>query len=99
MRYNFEWDPKKAIANRRKHGVGFELAATVFKDPNALTVFDDDHSVTEDRWITMGSTSAATLLVVHHTFQLADEDTAIIRIISSRKAGRNEERQYHEERI
>jgi uncharacterized DUF497 family protein len=54
MNYNFEWDRHKAQLNHKKHGVRFEEAATVFKDPKALTIFDPDHSKTEDRWITMG---------------------------------------------
>ena len=55
MQYNFEWDPVKAQANASKHGVTFEQAAGVFKDPMALTVFDEDNSNNEeDRWITLG---------------------------------------------
>jgi uncharacterized DUF497 family protein len=44
MRFNFEWDPQKAISNRQKHGIRFELAASVFKDPKAVSIFDEDHS-------------------------------------------------------
>ncbi len=54
MNYNFEWDPLKAQRNRKKHGIRFEEAATVIRDPKALTIFDPDHSEIEDRWITMG---------------------------------------------
>ena len=54
MQYNFEWDPKKAKANRKKHKVSFGEAATAFKDPRAISIHDDEHSTDEDRWITMG---------------------------------------------
>ncbi len=54
VRYNFEWDPEKAKGNRAKHEVAFENAATEFRDPNALSVLDEDHSEKEERWITMG---------------------------------------------
>ena len=53
VNYNFEWDPRKARDNRDKHGVAFDEAATVFKDPRAISMFDPDHSETEDRWVTM----------------------------------------------
>lgn len=96
MNYDFEWDPDKARMNRRKHGVGFEHAATVFRDPRAVSVFDDTHSRTEDRWITLGVSSGGGLLVVHHTFEEVDENTMRIRIFSSRKATRKEIAQYGE---
>ncbi len=54
MNYNFEWDPNKAKLNKEKHTVNFEEAATVFHDPMALTIYDPDHSETEDRWLTIG---------------------------------------------
>jgi uncharacterized DUF497 family protein len=94
VRYNFEWDPEKAKGNLTKHEVAFENAATVFRDPNALSVSDEDHSGTEDRWITMGFDSAGALLVVHHTFQNVDESTCLVRVISARKATKTEARQY-----
>jgi len=74
LRYNFEWDPKKAKTNRTKHKVSFELAATVFKDPRAISRYDDEHSGDEDRWITLGIASNGHLLVVHHTFVQIDRD-------------------------
>lgn len=92
--YDFEWDPNKARMNRRKHGVAFELAATVFRDPRALSVFDDAHSSAEDRWITLGFSASGGLLVVHHTFQEVNPGTIRIRILSSRKATKNETAQY-----
>ena len=96
MNYDFEWDPDKARLNRQKHGVGFDQAATVFRDPRAVSVFDDAHSKTEDRWITLGVSAGGGLLVVHHTFEEMNENTIRIRIFSSRKATKNETGQYGE---
>ena len=96
MNYDFEWDPDKAKSNQRKHGVGFDQAATVFHDPRAVSVFDDAHSKTEDRWITLGVSAGRGLLVVHHTFEEMNENTIRIRIFSSRKATKNEAGQYGE---
>ena len=53
MQYNFEWDPEKAKTNRKKHKVRFEHAATIFKDPKAISIYDNEHSRNEDRWITL----------------------------------------------
>lgn len=92
--YHFEWDPAKAAGNRSKHGVGFELAATVFRDPLALSRFDDEHSETEERWITLGQADNGRLLVVVHTFQELDQHNAAVRMISARPATRHEQRQY-----
>ena len=92
--YHFEWDPAKAVANRQKHGVGFELAATVFRDPLALSRFDEDHSHDEERWITLGQTDNNVLLVVVHTYHEVDEHNAVVRIISARPATKYEQRQY-----
>ncbi|MEQ1628080.1 MAG: BrnT family toxin [Nitrospira sp.] len=93
FRYKFEWDPAKARKNVRKHGIAFERAATIFLDSEALSEFDEQHSDHEDRWATLGLDAAGTLLVVCHTF---DEiaDGARVRIISARKATRNEAKQY-----
>jgi len=94
MNYDFEWDPAKAATNLRKHGVGFDEAATVFLDPNALSRFDDGHSEDEDRWVTLGVSSGARLIVVCHVFREVDNDTATVRIISSRKATKAETEQF-----
>lgn len=94
--YNFEWDPEKANSNLKKHAVTFEESATVFKDPNALSLFDPDHSENEDRWITLGLSEKARLLVVIHTFLEKTDGTVIIRIISSRKATKQESLTYGE---
>ena len=94
VRYNFEWDPEKAKGNLAKHEVAFETAATVFRDPNAVSLFDEDHSEKEERWITMGIDSGGAVLVVHHTFQNVDESSWLVRVISARKATKSEARQY-----
>ena len=94
MVYQFEWDLPKARANRRKHGVSFEEAATVFLDPRASSVYDPEHSESEDRWVTLGLSSAGRLLVVCHTFQDIGPRESRVRLISSRRATRKERRQY-----
>jgi uncharacterized protein len=88
---NFEWDPAKARANRRKHRVSFEEAATVFGDPLALTFSDPDHSVSEKRFVTVGTSTAARVLIVAHT-----ERGESIRIISARRTTPREQKQYEE---
>jgi uncharacterized DUF497 family protein len=88
---NFEWDPRKAARNRRKHGVSFHEAATVFGDPLALTFHDPDHSVAEQRLITVGMSSAGRVLIVAHS-----ERGENIRIISARKTTRGERKHYEE---
>ncbi len=94
MRYDFEWDPEKAEINRRKHKVRFNHAATVFRDPEAISIFDDEHNASEDRWITLGIASIGSLLVVYHTFDQVSENREKIRIFSSRKANKSEQKQY-----
>jgi uncharacterized DUF497 family protein len=96
VEYVFEWDPAKAGQNERKHGVSFEQAATVLKDPRAISVYDTGHSKREDRWITLGFSADRGLLVVCHTFEWAGPSAARIRIFSCRKATRRESRQYVE---
>ncbi|MEJ1964282.1 MAG: BrnT family toxin [Gammaproteobacteria bacterium] len=87
----FIWDPRKAAANLRKHGVSFEEAATSLSDAMAITGADPDHSLGEARWVTFGVSSQRRLLAVAHT-----EEDDIIRIISARKAGRAERKLYEE---
>jgi uncharacterized DUF497 family protein len=94
VRYTFDWDPEKAQGNIRKHGIYFDRAATVFLDPRALTIYDKEHSGHEDRWITMGIDRNGIVLVVVHTFEQTDDRTALIRIISARKATNNERKHY-----
>lgn len=94
LQYQFEWDPVKARQNARQHRVTFERAATTFLDPNALSVFDQQHSQEEDRWITLGIDRTATLLVICHSFREETGTAVRIRIISARKATKNEAKQY-----
>ena len=86
---DFEWDRDKADANLKKRGVSFHEAATVFGDPLSVTFYDPDHSLEEDRYITMGTSSTGRLLIVSHT----DRDDRA-RIISSRNTTRRERRIY-----
>ena len=85
----FTWDPAKAEENLRIHGVSFQEATTVFGDPLAGTIPDPEHSVGEERMITMGQSRAGQLLVVCH---LEQGDT--IRIISARRATSHERKDY-----
>ncbi len=96
MKYSFEWDPRKAKDNHRKHGVSFQKAATIFRDPFALSVFDQEHSEGEERWVSVGLASGGELLVVIHTFRQADSGQIAIRVISARRPTRRERRQYEE---
>ena len=95
--YDFEWDLQKAISNFAKHGVTFEQAATVFLDPLAITVFDEEHSQTEERWLTMGQQAGGGLLVLVHTFRESDSNVVTVRIISARTATKQERRTYEDE--
>lgn len=88
---NFEWDPRKDATNRRKHGVGFRDATTVFGDPLAMTFADEDPSTSENRFLTIGSSVSRKVLVVAHT-----ENREIIRIISARTVTRRERNFYEE---
>ena len=80
----FEWDPAKAASNHRKHKVCFELAATVFRDPLARSMPDEDHGAFEERWITIGQARDSRLLVVSHTDVRNEDDKMSVRIISAR---------------
>lgn len=84
---NFEWDPAKAKANARKHGVSFEEALSVFHDEFAVQFFDDDHSSDEDRFLLLGMSTEARLLLV---CQCEREAGNIIRVISARRATKRE---------
>ena len=87
----FEWDHKKAATNRKKHGVSFEEASSVFYDPLSATFDDPDHSRVERRLITVGLSSRHRLLVVAYL-----EKGKHIRIISARQATAHE-RKRHED--
>ncbi len=90
---DFEWDPRKAALNRRKHGVSFEEAATVFADEHALLLEDPDHSDREDRFVLLGLSAALRILVVVHCYRASD---TVIRVISARRADPTEQGQYDE---
>jgi uncharacterized protein len=92
MSLQFTWDPQKAGANLRKHGVGFPEAATAFADPLSLTIPDPDHSVGEARFVLIGQSERRRLVVVAHV-----ERGDLIRIISARPATRSERKTYEEE--
>ena len=96
MRYRFDWDPAKERSNIQKHKLSFRKAATIFRDPNQLSIYDEEHSEYEDRWVTMGLDDGGILQVVVHTFKQVDESLNEIRIISARKATSREARQYQE---
>lgn len=87
----FEWDPAKATINLRKHGVSFEEAQSVFADERARLIDDPDHSEDEDRFILLGLSSSMRVLVVAHCYR---SEGNVIRIISARKATREEQRYY-----
>lgn len=87
----FEWDPRKAAANLRKHGISFEEATTALRDDLALTGRDPDHSTGEARYITFGVSSQGRLLVVSHT-----ERAGLVRVISARTATKSERKIYEE---
>ena len=80
---SFEWDPAKAAANLKKHQVSFDEAKSVFFDEFATQFFDEDHSINEERFLMLGMSSGAKLLLVCHCDR---ENGEIIRIISARKA-------------
>lgn len=86
-----EWDPRKAAANLRKHGVSFEYAQTVFADERARLIDDPDHSEEEERFLLQGLSSTLRLLVVAHCYRAEGN---LIRIISARKATPDEQRYY-----
>jgi uncharacterized DUF497 family protein len=92
MGYIFEWDVKKAEANWKKHGVGFDEASTVFGDPLALLMPDPDHSIEEFRHVLLGMSNRQRLLVVAFA-----ERSPRTRLISARRATRQERRKYEED--
>jgi len=88
---DFEWDPEKAEANERKHGVSFPDASSVFGDALALTFPDPDHSLGEYRFLTFGVSRAGLLLAVSHA-----EREGRVRIISARETTRRERKIYED---
>ena len=90
---DFDWDSKKNISNKKKHGISFEEAETVFHDPNGRLISDPDHSDNEDRFILLGLSENLRILVVCHCYRHGD---TLIRIISAKKADRKETKIYEE---
>lgn len=91
MGYVFEWDPKKAESNARKHGVTFDEASTVFGDPLGLLMPDPDHSSDEQRYVVLGMSNRRRVVVVAFA-----ERPPRTRLISARRATRHEQRRYEE---
>ena len=88
----FEWNRGKVTENKRKHGVSFQEAESIFYDEYAILIDDPEHSVDEDRFLLLGLSSAVRTLVVAHCYRESDE---VIRIISARKATRTEQKTYY----
>jgi len=93
MALRFLWDPRKAVSNERKHGVGFPEATTVFDDPLSVTIADPDHALEEQRFLLLGQSNRRRVLVVAHS-----ERGESIRIISVRRVNRRERQIYEEDR-
>ena len=87
----FEWDARKASTNKKKHGISFEEARTVFFDENAQLIDDPDHSEDEDRFVLLGVSSSLKVMLVCHCYR---EEGNVVRIISARKASTLESKQY-----
>ena len=95
MRYVFDWDSQKARITIQKHwGISFDRAASVFRDPTMMSIFDEEHSESEERWITLGVDSTGTLLVIIHTFESTAPAVTEVRITSARKANQQEIQTY-----
>jgi uncharacterized DUF497 family protein len=88
-----EWDERKSASNKKKHGVSFEEAQTVFNDEEALLIADNEHSASEDRFVLLGLSTMLRILVVCHCYRVGGD---VIRIISARKADAGERAQYAE---
>ena len=91
MRPDFEWNPKKAERDFRKHEIGFEETCSIFDDLLFITVLDEEHTKDEERYITIGLSNKHRLFLVAHT-----DRNNCIRIISARKATKNEEKFYQD---
>ena len=89
----FEWDEKKNERNARKHGVTFEEARAVFDDPLHLSLLDHRFTYFEERWITIGMTGEKGIVVAAHLY-FDEDDEEVVRIISARRATRQEVAQY-----
>lgn len=96
MFFDFDWDANKARTNLAKHRVSFRLATSVFRDALVLTIFDEEHSDDEDRWVTLGRARNGQVLVMVHTSEEASSTETHIRIISARCADPAEVRDYEQ---
>ena len=92
MDFEYDWHPDKAAANLKKHKISFQEASTCFRDPLAVTFPDGEHSDGESRFLTFGESVSGRVLIVSHT----ESELHGIRIISARKADRNERKIYEE---
>ena len=101
MRY--EWDEGKNRENRRKHGIGFEVAALVFEDENRLILLDRVDEAGEQRWHALGAVSiergTAMVVLVAHVYREERNGEEIIRIISARRASKNDVKRYQEQEV
>ena len=88
---NFTWDENKNEINKKKHGLSFEEAREVFEDDNAILFDDPDHSIEEERFLIIGAVRSAKICIVSHCYR---NDDNVIRLISARKATKNEQRIY-----
>jgi uncharacterized protein len=96
MRFDFDWDYRKAKTNVRKHSISFERATTIFRDPNLLSIPDEEHSEFEERWLTIGLDENGVLIVISHIFKYVSQERCRIRVISARKATKTEIKHYEE---
>jgi uncharacterized DUF497 family protein len=92
MRITFEWDVAKASLNKKKHNISFDEARAVFFDEHAIVIHDPEHSSDEERFVILGLSAFARLLIVCHCFR---HEESVIRIISARKATKKESIQYY----
>jgi uncharacterized protein len=96
----FAWNAQKAGTNLRKHHISFEEACTIFADPSILTMHDEEHSSSEDRWVSLGASFQARILVVVHTWpEPVDNDEELVRLISARRANKREVAQYMKRKL
>jgi uncharacterized DUF497 family protein len=89
--FSFEWDKQKNQTNKKKHGVSFPEAESVFYNEKAIQFWDDDHSEMEERFLLLGRSSKMRILLIAHCYR---EEDSVIRIISARKATQKESQQY-----
>jgi hypothetical protein len=93
----FSWNPAKASSNARKHRVSFQEACSIFADPSILTIHDGEYSGEEDRWVSLGVSTVGRILVVVHTWPEPDTSgDEIVRVISARRANKQEQKVYLE---